>query len=152
MMMERIVLDSWAILAWLQGEDTGEIVRDLISWAGGDEAAGKKVQTRWVEGIRSPKLFMSLINLGEVFYILGQRRGEKEARETVEEIKSSVIGVVPVSEQLVFEAASLKIKYPIAYADSFVLATTMALGGALVTGDPELRSVEEIEILWIGKE
>jgi len=151
-MMERIVLDSWAILAWLQGEDTGEIVRDLISWVDGDGAAGKKVQTRWAEGIRPPKLFVSLINLGEVFYILGRRRGEKEARETVEEIKSSVIGVVPVSEQLVFEAASLKIKYPIAYADSFALATTMALSGALVTGDPELRSVEEIDILWIGEE
>ena len=151
-MIERIVLDSWAILAWLQGDDTGEIVRDLISWVDGDGAAGEKVQTRWGEGIRPPKLFVSLINLGEVFYILGQRRGEKEARETIEEIRSSVIGVVPVSEQLIFEAAALKIKYPIAYSDSFAVATTTALSGALVTGDPELRSVEEIDILWIGKE
>ncbi len=152
MIMERIVVDSWPILAWLQGEHTGEIVRDLISWADGDGAAGKKVQKRWGEGMRPPKLFINLINLGEVFYILGRRRGEKEARETIEEIKSSAIRIVPVSEQLVFEAVSLKIKYPIAYADSFALATTMALSGALVTGDPELRSVEEIDILSIGKE
>ena len=150
-MTERIVLDSWTILAWLQGENMGAVVRDLLNWADGDEAAGKKVRARWGEEVRGPKLLISLINLGEVFYILGRRRGEREARETVEEIKSSAVEVVPVSEELIFEAASLKIKYPIAYADGFALATAVVLGGSLLTGDPALQGVKEIPILWIGK-
>lgn len=150
-MTERIVLDSWAILAWLQGESAGAIVRDLLGWADGDETSGKRVRSRWGDEMSRPGLFVSLINLGEVFYILGRKKGEREARETVEEIKGSVIGVVPVSEELIFKAALFKIRYPLAYADGFALATAVAVGGALITGDPELRNVEETPILWIGR-
>ena len=150
-MTERIVLDSWAILAWLQGELAGAIVRDLLKWAEGDEAAGEGGRERLGGESRRPKLLISLINLGEIFYILGRRRGEQEALATIEEIKASEIDVVPVTERLVFEAAQLKIKYPIAYADSFALAVTRASGGSLVTGDPELRNAKEVPILWIGK-
>lgn len=149
--IKRIVLDSWAILAWLQGVRGGEVVRDLLAWVEGDEAAGKRVRKRFEEKLEKPKLFINLINLGEVFYILGRRTGKRRAQETIEEIKASVIEAVPVSEKLVFEAAVLKIKYPIAYTDGFALATTVAKGGALITGDPELQDAKEVPILWIGE-
>jgi len=63
------------------------------------------------------------------------------------------VEVVPVSEQLVlvFEAASLKIKYPIAYADAFALATAKAMRGPLVTGDPGLKGLREVPLIWIGE-
>ena len=150
-MTEQIILDSWAILAWLQGEPAGAVVRDLFNWAEGDEASGERVRECLGVVLSSPKLFVSIINLGEVFYILGRRREDREARETVEEVKASAIEVVPVSERLVFEAASLKIKYPIAYADAFALATAIAKGGSLITGDPELKDLKEATILWIGE-
>jgi PIN domain nuclease of toxin-antitoxin system len=108
-MTERMVLDSWAILAWLQGESVGAVVRDLLDWAGGGEAAGKRVRSRWGDEVSRPNLFVSLINLGEVFYILGRKKGEREARETVEEIKGGVVRVVPVSEELIFKAALFKL-------------------------------------------
>lgn len=147
----RVVLDSWAILAWLQGEPGGALVRDLLGWAEGDTAAGGRVRKRLGKDLKRPKIYVSIINLGEVFYILGRRVGEREARETIEEIKAGVIEVLPVSEEHVFEAASLKIKYPIAYADGFALAAAIAQGGALVTGDPELKDTREVPIIWLGK-
>ena len=147
----QVVLDSWAILAWLQGEPGGALVRDLLGWAEGDVAAGGRVRKRLGKDLKRPKIYVSVINLGEVFYILGRRVGERKARETIEEIKASAIEIVPVSEEHVFEAASLKIKYPIAYADGFALAAVIAQGGALVTGDPELKDMKEVPIIWIGE-
>jgi predicted nucleic acid-binding protein len=147
----QVVLDSWAILAWLQGEPGGALVRDLLGWAEGDAAAGGRVRKRLGKELKRPKIYVSVINLGEVFYILGRRVGERKAREAIEEIKAGVIEIVPVSEELVFEAASLKIKYPIAYADGFALASAIAKGGILVTGDPELKEVKEVPIIWIGE-
>ncbi len=139
----QVVLDSWAILSWLQGEPSGALVRDLLGWAEGDEAAGERVRARLGRELSRPKVSVSIINLGEVFHILGRRRGEREARETIEAIKAGAIEVVPVSDRIVFEAASLKIKYPIAYADGFALATAIAQGGVLVTGDPELKDLRD---------
>lgn len=147
-MANNLSLDSWAILAWLQGEPAGEVVRDLIAWSHGDEVAGDRVKRRLGGELEQPKLFVNLVNLGEVFYLLGRRRGEREAWETIEEIRA-LVEVVPASEQLVFEAPSLKIKYPIAYADAFALATAKALGGPLVTGDPELKNLREVPLIWI---
>lgn len=149
-MTDRLVLDSWAILALVQGEPAGMVVRDLLAWSEGDEAAGERVRKELGEDAKRPKLFVNLVNLGEVFYLVGRRRGEREARETVEEIKTCV-EVVPASEELVFKAASLKIQYPIAYADGFALATAESLGAVLLTGDPELKGLREAPILWIGE-
>ena len=109
------------------------------------------MRKRLGKDLKRPKIYVSIINLGEVFYILGRRVGEREARETIEEIKAGVIEVLPVSEEHVFEAASLKIKYPIAYADGFALAAAIAQSGALVTGDPELKDTREVPIIWLGK-
>lgn len=146
-----VVLDSWAILAWLQGEPAGAVVRDLLQWAEGDEEAGGRVKARLERNLGRPRLFVSLINLGEVFYILGRRIGEQKARETVAEVRAGGIEVVPVSEDLVFEAAAFKIRYPLADADAFALATARRQGGVLVTGDPELKAVKEVSVLWIGE-
>jgi len=86
-MGSRLSLDSWAILAWLQGEPAGEVVRDLIAWSQGDEGAGERIKKELGGDLERPRLFVNLVNLGEVFYLLGRRRGEREARETVEEIR-----------------------------------------------------------------
>lgn len=148
-MTGRIVLDSWAILAWLQGEPAGEVVRDLVAWAEGEAKATPRLQERLGRIPKKPKL---LVNLGEVFYLLGRRRGEPKAGETVREIMAGPIEVVPASEEIVFAAALLKIQHPIAYADGFALATAESLGAALLTGDPELKGLAEAPILWIAED
>jgi len=42
--------------------------------------------------------------------------------------------------------------YPVAYADAFAVATAEVTKSALLTGDPELRSITNIKLLWIGQE
>lgn len=147
-----LVLDSWAVLAWLQGEPQGEIVRDLIGWVEGDEEAKGKAERLLGEEVGELKLIMNIINLGEIFYILGRRKGEQEAKSTVDELMATPIKILSVTDSLVFEAASLKIRHAIAYADAFAVATTKVQNGTLVTGDPELKGLEEIPILWIGED
>ena len=151
-MRENIILDSWAIIAWLQGEAEGRKVKDLISWIGGDKDLEAKIKNLiGKDKIGIVRLFLNIINLGEVFYILGRRKGENEATETIEEIKQNPIEIVPVSNSLVFKAASFKIKYSIAYADAFAIATAIIQEGCLLTGAPELKDLEDVSIMWMGE-
>lgn len=151
--MAQIVLDSWAVLAWLQGEPAGRPVMNLVRWLSGEAEAQGKL-TSLLEQIgeteaENVRLSLNLINLGEVFYTIGRRRGEAEAREVIQELRASVIAVVPVSARLVFSAAALKMNYPMADADAFAVATAKAKGAYLLTGDPELRDLKEVPILWL---
>ncbi|MGB9921057.1 MAG: type II toxin-antitoxin system VapC family toxin [Moorellales bacterium] len=147
---DLVVLDTWAVVAWLRGEPSGVVVRELLRWAGGDEQAGDQVRQHLPRTLAQPEPLLNVVNLGEVFYLLARRKGEREARKTVEEIRACPIRIVPASEEIVFKAAWFKARYPIAYADGFALATAACKGGALVTGDPDLKSVKEVDLVWIG--
>jgi len=125
-MKQRFVLDAWALLALLQGEEpAASRVRQLL----------QNAQEGAVE------LFISVINLGEVVYRIGKVKGEAEARETLDQIRQSPLVVVPASEEAVLAAAGLKMHYSISYADAFAAATADQLSGILVTGDPELEQL-----------
>lgn len=151
-MMENIILDSWAIIAWLQGEPQGKKVKDLINWVSGDRDIEDKIRNLvGTSEIEKIKLFVNIINLGEVFYILGRRKGKEEAKDTIDAIKENPIEVIPVSNSLVFKAALLKINHPIARADAFAVATAIAHEGYLLTGDPEFKNLKGIPIIWIGE-
>jgi len=150
--MKNIVLDSWSIIAWLQGESPGEKVRNLVNWVNGERNSEDKVRSLIGQStIVEMRLLVNIINLGEVFYILGRRKGEQEAKETIDEIKENRLEIIPVSNSLVFKAASIKMNHLIAYADAFAIATAMTQEGSLLTGDPELKDVRDIPIIWIGE-
>lgn len=97
-----------------------------------------------------PEPLLNIINLGEVLYTTGRRRGEREAWEMVADVRASAIEIVPADESLVLAAVSLTMRRPIAYADAFAVATAAARGARLVTGDPELRGLGDVPTLWIG--
>ena len=150
--MKNIVLDSWSIIAWLQGESPGEKVRNLVNWVNGERNSEDKVRSLMGQStIVEMRLLVNIVNLGEVFYILGRRKGEQEAKETIDEIKENRLEIIPVSNSLVFKAASIKINHLMAYADAFAIATAMTQEGSLLTGDPELKDVRDIPIIWIGE-
>jgi len=51
---------------------------------------------------------------------------------------------------LTIEAAKLKAKYPVAYADCFAAALALKKNIKLVTGDPEFKKLErDVRIEWI---
>ena len=122
-MTDAFVLDAWALLAFLQGEEpAASRVKSLLQ-----EARNEKVI-----------LYVSILNLGEVYYRIGKTRGQSEADALVEELQLLPLTILPASNEDVMAAAQLKIKYPISYADAFAASTTLQHGAILLTGDPEL--------------
>jgi predicted nucleic acid-binding protein len=60
------------------------------------------------------------------------------------------VTVLPATDQIVLEAAALKMALAVSYADAFAAAETRRLKAILVTGDPELiqlKGVIQIEKL-----
>ena len=134
-MSAKFLLDSWAILAYLKKESPADLrVLELLA-----EARENKV-----------KLFLSVINLGEIYYIVGRTRGEETAQYVLDEIKRLPIEILPVAQADVLAAARWKMQYPMAYADAFAASAAQDLQAILLTGDPELLALKdllEIEIL-----
>ncbi|MDR7427858.1 MAG: PIN domain-containing protein [Armatimonadota bacterium] len=146
----RVVLDSWAVLAWLQGEPPGAVVRDLIDAMAGDGEAHRRARRALRMRLEALQVAISVVNLGEVYYLVGRRAGEREAKAVVAGLRGLGVQVLPVDEPVVLAAASLKVRYPVAYADAFAAAAARSAAGVLVTGDTELARVKEIRIAWIG--
>ena len=127
------VLDSHALLAYFEGEASGALVRTLIQ-----EAEKRRV-----------RLYLSLINWGEVFYIVRREKGEVAAHEVVARLDILPITLRNVDRRLVQAAAILKAAHPIAYADAFAAATANLLNVPVVTGDPEFRRLQpQTKVLW----
>jgi predicted nucleic acid-binding protein len=80
---------------------------------------------------------MSWINLGEVAYVVERLADEDRARHVVRELRRNVALVLPTHVR-VLEAAHIKAGHSMAYADAFALATAIAHGATLLTGDPEI--------------
>ncbi len=130
-MMRRYVLDAWALLALLQGEEPAATrVRQLLDAAPDTDA----------------ERFISIINLGEVVYRVGKVKGEAEAWKTLELLRRLPVTILPSDEKAVFAAVRFKMQYAISYADAFAAAAAEGLAAILVTGDPELAQLSDIQI------
>jgi ribonuclease VapC len=137
--MTATVLDSWAIIAWLQGEEPARSqVREILEGAALPGAG---------------TLSMSMVNIGEVFYLIAKRRGAALAERFLSDFSTMPIqGLVP-DRGLILDAARLKSRFAISYADAFAVETARRQKATLVTGDPELLELskkEPIELLWVG--
>ena len=137
--MTASVLDSWAIIAWLQGEEPARAkVRELLERASRSEA----------------KISMSLINVGEVFCLIAKRHGAALAERFLADLAMMPIQALLPARRLILGAARLKSRHPISYADAFAVETAREQNAVLVTGDPDLWQLskqEPIEFLWVGK-
>ena len=122
------VLDSYAILAYVGGEKGEARVREVL-----DQARAGRCRT-----------FLSVINLGEVAYIVERERGAAKAGETLGLVDQLPIDVLPATKEAVLSAAHIKAKFPIAYADAFAVAAAQILGATVLTGDPEFDSVKQL--------
>jgi predicted nucleic acid-binding protein len=137
---EAFVLDAWALIAYLLGQPEGEMMRTYLG-----RAARQQI-----------KLHVSVINLGEAFYMTWRKR----SREIAEEAVQSVLFNLPVTYEAVdapraLRAAEIKGQYSTAksalsFADAFAIALAEELACPVLTGDPEFRNVEElIQIVWL---
>jgi predicted nucleic acid-binding protein len=136
--MSEFVLDAWAVMAWLNAQKPAvEHVRSLL------EAADR----------RQHKLVMSIINLGEVFYLSVKARDIAYGERVLQTLRPRLT-TISASDELVMQASALKARHAISYADAFAAATAIARNAPLVTGDPELRVMAEqekiLKLEWIG--
>lgn len=145
-----VTLDSWAVLAWLQGEPAGALVRDLLRWAGGVDDAAARVSPLIALGPDQPTILLNVLNLGEVFYILGRRFGIGTARDTIRDLRTMPIRIVPADDTTVMEAASIKVCHRVSFADAVAAATARLNDSMLITGDPELKALPDVVVHWIG--
>ena len=100
---------------------------------------------------------MTLINLGEAAYII-ERHGDRSAADRLwaQMLSQQRPGGVPVQwlpvdERLVRQAASLKARGGMSYADCFAAAAAAILQCPVLTGDPEFAVAERagIEVSWL---
>lgn len=128
------VLDSWALMCFLEQEAGHEKVIDLF-----EQAAHS-----------SRPLLMCVVNWGEVYYQVMRRLGEAKAQEIERLIRSFPIDVVNVDQDLTREAARFKATKRMAYADCFAAAVAKVHKAELVTGDKEFKQIEsDVKILWV---
>jgi predicted nucleic acid-binding protein len=128
------VLDSFALLAYLQDEPVASRIEKLLENAGKEKC----------------HLFLSIINLGELLYITERRGGVAKAQDALALIRQLPIEIVPADEQAVFAAAHVKAGHAISYADAFVVAIAMQEDATLLSGDPEFQAVEAlVKVEWI---
>jgi ribonuclease VapC len=93
---------------------------------------------------------MSEINIGEVYYITAKNRSFELAEDFLNRLETLSIEAVPNSFAHVLEAARLKARFPISYADAFAAATAIRMDAVIVTGDPEFRQVEHlVTVNWL---
>lgn len=111
-----VCLDSWAILAWLDG----------------DEPA-----TSRVDELIATRPVVSWINLVEVYYRMERDHGRVAADETLRELRAALVPDLPGTARMI-DAARLKARASIALSGCFAVTTAGAHGLPLLTGDPEI--------------
>jgi predicted nucleic acid-binding protein len=95
---------------------------------------------------------ISVINLGEVFYLVWAGHGETKARSMLADLQRLPMQVVPVDLSLTLQASELKVRHKLPYADSFAAALALAQNATLVTSDRDFEKLGRlVSVLWLPR-
>ncbi len=131
---KAIVLDTWSVMAYFEDEPAAEQVETTITSAHENEIP----------------LLMSVVNVGEVWYLFARQSSAEEANQTIVELKQLGIRFVDADWELAKEAAIFKSKNKMSLADCFAAALAKVNKADLVTGDKEFKQVEsDVKIAWL---
>lgn len=132
--MKPVVLDSYALIAFLNKEDGYDRVSEIFEKCTEvDEEA-----------------LMCVVNLGEVYYHALRVGGEQKAKFFLEIVKALPINVVEANINLTIMAAEIKAFNKMSYADAYAAALAKLKKATLITGDKEFKVLEnEIKISWL---
>lgn len=117
----NICLDSWAILAWLDGEEPA---------------------LSRVEEIIATRPLSNWVNLVEVYDRVERDHGRAAADETLTDLRAALSLDLPGTARMI-EAARLKARASISLGDCFAVATAAAHDCVLLTGDPEIIELSD---------
>ena len=131
---KALVLDSWAVIAYLEDEPSGQQIADLIAGAHEEEIP----------------VYICVVNAGEVWYIIAREISEEEANNSLKELHDLRIQFVNADWEITLEAARLKSKNKMSYADCYAAALAKVKKADLITGDGEFKAIEDqVKIQWV---
>ncbi len=116
-----VCLDSWAILAWMDGEEPA---------------------LSRIEEVIADRPLASWVNLVEVYYRVERDQGRDAADETLADLRAALSLDLPGTARMI-DVARLKARAPIALGDCFAIATAAARDLVLLTGDPEIVELSD---------
>lgn len=134
--MKAVVLDSFALLAFLRNEPGVEVVKSYFT----DALSGKVT------------LWMSSVNWAEVGYIVIRKRGLAGWRKAQALLKDLPFRVLETTPEHTDQASQFKAAHKMSLADAYAAALAKTKKAELVTGDPEYRFLEKTltKITWLG--
>jgi predicted nucleic acid-binding protein len=128
------VLDSSALIAYFEGEPSGKAVSEIL------KEFSKK----------SKALFLSVVNWGEVLYIIERRHGLDQCNEIEHLMEQMCVEVVSLDKDLTRQAARIRVSEKLPYGDCFAAALAINKHAELVTKDTDFKAVQSrIRIQWI---
>jgi ribonuclease VapC len=134
--MRGYVLDANAALTYLEGGQGSGKIEQLLA-----EASRQQLL-----------LYVSVLNLAEVYYLTWRRRGEESARRAVASVSRMPIQIVPVDLRQALKAGELKAVHNIPYVDCIAAALASLHQATLVTSDSDFEKLgRHFPILWIAR-
>ena len=128
------VLDTWAVIAYLEDEPSGAQVEDLIATAHEEQIP----------------IYMSVVNVGEIWYTVAREVSEEEADASVKLLRDLRIQFEDADWTLTQEAARFKSINKMSYVDCYAAALAKFKKADLVTGDVEFRQIDQaVNIQWV---
>ena len=124
--MKHVVFDSYALLALFRKEDGFEFVRDVLIKLSEGELTGS----------------ISVINVGELYYMVSRKSNSEKAEQAINALLQFPITIIAAGFDLTIEAAKLKSRFKLSYADAFAAAITISQKATLITGDPEFNNLK----------
>ncbi len=134
-MKRKRLLDSYALLAYLNKEDGFEKVRNVLANA---QESGLPV-------------LMNELNVGETYYILYRKRGQEQAEYFLDTVLAGLpLSMISNDFNAVVSASKIKAQHALSFADCFAVATAQRENAVILTGDPEFKNVEKlVKIDWL---
>jgi predicted nucleic acid-binding protein len=124
-------------------------VLDLIEAGPGARKVERLLQSALQQ--RSSVL-ISVLNWGEVFYLLWQRRDEETARRTIANLSRLPLRIIPVDLSQALKAGEIKAVHKIPYVDCVAAALAVLQEATLVTSDRDFEKLgRQFPILWIAR-
>jgi ribonuclease VapC len=132
--VKRYVLDSYALLAYCEGEKGGEKVAQIFKQALDGEA----------------DIYLCVVNWGEMIYIALREQGEKTAELYRRTLEKYPLSIEDATQELTLQASRYKATNKMSFADAYAAALATLKKAQLVTGDREFKPLEKVlNIVWI---
>jgi predicted nucleic acid-binding protein len=135
--LKRFVLDSYAIMAYLERTEGVEQVKELFR-----EANAGRCQ-----------LFMSIVNVGEVLYITEREYDIPAAQTALAKIDELPIKIIDAGRTHTVAASHIKAGGRISLADCYAASLAAMEHAVVVTGDLEFKRLENaniVPVMWLN--